>query len=116
MDSSKTSRSWNRRFDETVHSYGFVKNEDEPCVYKMVSGSKTTFLVRYVDDILLIRNDIWMLISVKIWLSKDFLRKRLRRSHQYILGIRVYRDRLNRVIRLFQSLNLGYGIEDVQHV
>ena len=30
--------SWNLRFDETVKQYGFIKNEDEPCVYKKVSG------------------------------------------------------------------------------
>ncbi|KAI5443592.1 hypothetical protein KIW84_012294 [Lathyrus oleraceus] len=26
--------SWSLRFDETVEQYGFIKNEDEPCVYK----------------------------------------------------------------------------------
>ena len=35
-----------------------MKNEDEPCVYKKVSGSAIVFLVLYVDDILLIGNDI----------------------------------------------------------
>ena len=35
-----------------------MKNEDEPCVYKKVSGSANVFLVMYVDDILLIGNDI----------------------------------------------------------
>ena len=35
-----------------------MKNEDEPCVYKKVSGSEIVFLVLYVDDILLIGNDI----------------------------------------------------------
>ena len=35
----QASRSWNLRFDETVKQYGFIKNEDEPCVYKKVSGS-----------------------------------------------------------------------------
>ena len=32
-------RSWIYCIDETVHSYGFLKNEDEPYVYKKVSGS-----------------------------------------------------------------------------
>ena len=59
------SRSWNHRFDEAIRSYGFIKNEDEPCVYKKVSGSQLTFLVLYVDDILLIGNDVGMLTSVK---------------------------------------------------
>ena len=54
----QASRSWNLRFDETVQQYGFIKNEDEPCVYKKVSGSIVSFLVLYVYDILLIGNDI----------------------------------------------------------
>ena len=54
----QASRSWNLRFDETVKQYGFIKNEDEPCAYKKVSGSMIIFLVLYVDDILLIGNDI----------------------------------------------------------
>ena len=32
----QASRSWNLRFDETVQQYGFINNEDEPCVYKKV--------------------------------------------------------------------------------
>jgi len=32
----QASRSWNNRFDETVQQYGFINNEDEPCVYKKV--------------------------------------------------------------------------------
>jgi len=40
----QASRSWNIRFDESIRSYDFVKNEDEPCVYRKVSGSaKKTF-------------------------------------------------------------------------
>ena len=44
-----------------------MKNEDEPCVYKKVSGSAIVFLVLYVDDILLVGNDIPTLESVKSW-------------------------------------------------
>ena len=61
----QASRSWNIRFDETIRSYDFVKNEDEPCVYRKVSGSAITFLVLYVDDILIIGNDVGMLSTVK---------------------------------------------------
>ena len=84
--------SWNLRFDETVKQYGFIKNEDEPCVYKKVSGSMIVFLVLYVDDILLIGNDIPTLQQVKSWLGKCFSMKDLGEA-AYILGIRIYRDR-----------------------
>ena len=63
----QASRSWNHHFDEVIHSYGFIENEIELCVYKKVSGSQLTFLVLYVDDILLIGNVIGMLTSVKVW-------------------------------------------------
>ncbi|XP_020081861.1 uncharacterized protein LOC109705542 [Ananas comosus] len=63
------------------------KNEEEPCVYKKVSGRAVTFLVLYVDDVLLIGNDIPMLTSVKIWLSKEFFMKDLGEA-SYILGIK----------------------------
>ena len=53
------------RFDEAVKSYEFIKNEDKLCVYKKISGSAITFVVLYVDDILLIGNDVGMLSSVK---------------------------------------------------
>ena len=61
----QASRSWNLHFDETVRQFGFIKNEDEACVYKKVSGSTVSFLVLYVDNILLIENDIPTLTHVK---------------------------------------------------
>ncbi|PKI70159.1 hypothetical protein CRG98_009447, partial [Punica granatum] len=27
-------RSWNLRFDDAIKEFGFIKSEDEPCVYK----------------------------------------------------------------------------------
>ena len=44
----------------------FSQNEDEPYVYKKVNGSAVVFLVLYVDDILLMGNDVSILQSVKI--------------------------------------------------
>jgi hypothetical protein len=51
-----------------------------------VSGSSVIFLVLYVDDIFLIRNDIPMLDSVKSSLSEVFSIKDLDEP-TYILGI-----------------------------
>ena len=30
----QTSRSWNMHFDKVIKMYGFIRNEEEPCVYK----------------------------------------------------------------------------------
>nr|AAP52343.2 retrotransposon protein, putative, Ty1-copia subclass [Oryza sativa Japonica Group] len=98
----QASRSWNIRFDEVIKALGFVKNEEEPCVYKKINGSALMFLILYVDDILLIGNDIPMLESVKTSLKNSFSMKDLGEA-AYILGIRIYRDRSKRLIGLSQS-------------
>ncbi|KAJ9566114.1 hypothetical protein OSB04_002080 [Centaurea solstitialis] len=98
----QASRSWNLHFDERIKEFGFTKSEFEPCVYTKFSGSIVTFLVLYVDDILLIGNDVPTLQSVKSWLSKCFQMKDLGEA-AYILGIKIYRNRSKRLIGLSQS-------------
>ncbi|KAA0050103.1 gag/pol protein [Cucumis melo var. makuwa] len=73
----KASRSWNIRFDIAIKSYGFDQNVDEPCVYKKINKGKVAFLVLYVNDILLIGNDVGYLIDVKAWLAAQFQMKDL---------------------------------------
>ena len=68
-------------------------------MYKKINESTVTFLILYVDDILLIENNIPMLTSIKVWLSKKFIMKDLREA-SYILGIKIYRDRSKRMIGL----------------
>ena len=98
----QTSRSWNRHFDEIVRLSGFIKNEEESCIYKKVSGSMMVFLILYVDDILIIGNDIGMMQSVKAYLCKNFSMKDLGEA-SYILDIKLYRDREMKLIGLLQS-------------
>ena len=98
----QASRSWNIRFNETVKIFGFEQLEDEPCVYKLIHEGKVVFLVLYVDDILLIGNDVGKLSEVKIWLAKQFDMKDLGEA-AYILGIQIFRDRKNRMLALSQA-------------
>ncbi|GKF00179.1 retrotransposon protein, putative, ty1-copia subclass [Tanacetum coccineum] len=49
----QASKSWNTRFDEEIKKFGFDQNLDEPCVYQKASGSNVTFLILYVDDIII---------------------------------------------------------------
>ncbi|KAL0420412.1 UNVERIFIED_CONTAM: hypothetical protein Slati_3064100, partial [Sesamum latifolium] len=57
----QASRSWNTRFNEVIRGYDFIKNEHDPCVYKRINGSSVAYRVLYVDDILLIGNNVKML-------------------------------------------------------
>ena len=44
----QASQSWNHHFDEAIKSFDFIKNEEEPCVYKRISESVMTFFILYV--------------------------------------------------------------------
>ncbi|KAI3751597.1 hypothetical protein L2E82_22687 [Cichorium intybus] len=101
----QASRSWNLCFHEKVKEFGFSRSEDESCVYVKASGSIVTFLVLYVDDILLMGNDIPTLQNVKAWLGKCFAMKDLGEA-AYILGIRILRDRKRKLIGLSQCTYL----------
>ena len=68
----QASRSWNIRFDEVIKAYGFIQTFGEACIYNKVSGSSVEFLILYVDDILLIRNNTEFLDSIKGYLNKNF--------------------------------------------
>ena len=92
----QASQSWNIRFDEVIKAYG-LQTFEEACIYKKVSGSFIAFLILYVDDILLIGNDIEFLDSLKGYLNKNFSMKELGEA-AYILGIKIYRDISRRLI------------------
>jgi hypothetical protein len=96
------SRSWNLRFDEVVKGFGFIQNGEEACVYKKESGSSKTFLILYVDYILLIGNDVEFLNTIKESLKKSVSMKHLGKE-AYILGIKICRDRSRCLIGISQS-------------
>ena len=99
---NQASRSWNLCFDEKIKEFGFIRSEDEPYVYVRSSGSVVVFLVLYVDDILLMGNDIRTLKYVKAWLGMCFSMKDLG-DVAYILGIKIHHDQSRRLIGLSQS-------------
>ncbi|KAK8632767.1 hypothetical protein V6N13_073148 [Hibiscus sabdariffa] len=85
----QASRSWNLCFNDAIKEFGFIRNEDEPCVYKK---------------------------SVKTWCSSCFSMKDLGEA-AYILGVKIYRDRSRRLIGLSQSTYIdkvlkGFSMEE----
>ena len=85
-----------------IKEFGLIKNDEEACVYKKFSGSSIAFLIFYVDDLLLIGNNTKFLGAIKDYLKSVFSMKDIGEA-AYILGIKIYRDRLRRLIALSQS-------------
>ncbi|GKE78609.1 retrotransposon protein, putative, ty1-copia subclass [Tanacetum coccineum] len=81
-----------------VQPKGFV----DPNHPRKASGSNVTFLILYVDDIIIMGNHIPSLQSVKDYLGKCFAMKDLGEA-SFILGIKIYRNRSKQLIRLSQN-------------
>ena len=79
-----------------------------------MSGSSVAFLILYVDDIFLIRNDIEFLDSIKGYLNESYSMKDLGEA-AYILGIKIYIDRSRRLISFSMSTYLDKFFEVVQN-
>ena len=84
----QASRSWNKRFDKVIKSFGLDQKEEEPCVYRKMQDDIVVFLILYVDYILLIGNDFEMLSKVKIQLATQFQIKDLGEV-QYVQCIKI---------------------------
>ncbi|GJY67435.1 retrotransposon protein, putative, ty1-copia subclass [Tanacetum coccineum] len=77
-------------------------SEEVYMVQPEASGSYVTFLILYVDDILIMGNNIPMLQDVKSYLGRCFAMKDLGEA-EYILGTKIYRDRSKRKAKLSKS-------------
>ncbi|KAG9442378.1 hypothetical protein H6P81_018232 [Aristolochia fimbriata] len=62
-------RQWFFTFHKVITEYGFIPNLYDPCVYTQVSGGEFVILSLYVDDILLMGNDLDMVFRIKEWLK-----------------------------------------------
>ena len=106
----QASRQWYYKFHGIVTSFGFIENPLDQCIYQKVSGSKTCFLVLYVDDILLATNGKGMMHGVKQFLSKNFDMKDMG-EESYVFGIKIHRDRSHGILGLSQETYINKVLE-----
>lgn len=89
MDGLKqASKSWNVGFGQTIKTYGFQQNLDEPYIYKHVQRQKVIFWLYNLDE-------PYIYEHVKKWLSQQFDMDLEEAS--YILEICILRDRKNMI-------------------
>lgn len=75
-----------------------------------IVGAFLIYHVLYVNDILLIENNVLTLQAIKAWLGKCFSMKELG-DKTYVLGIKIYRYRSKKLIGLSQSTYLDKILE-----
>ena len=79
-------RTWYYNFDTYILSFGFVRRKDDHCIYSKEEGGCFICLALYVDDMLLIWNNMDTLQEVKKQLSSNLDMKDIGAT-KFILGM-----------------------------
>ena len=86
----QSSRSWYFRFHEAMTSFGFTMVSNDHCVY--VNRTRGIMLLTlYVDDILLVENNLEMINVTRQWLSFVFEMKDMGEA-RYVLGMKIVKN------------------------
>jgi hypothetical protein len=92
---NKSPRMWYEKFDTYILGLGFVRSKVDHCVYSKQVGNHFIYVVLYVDDMLLVGNNMDVIKEVKLQLSSKFDMKDLGAA-KFILGMEIKRDCANR--------------------
>ena len=93
-------RQWNQRFDAFMRSTGYSRSLKDSCLYfKKTREEQRTYLLLYVDDMLIISKNKDTVLELKESLSATFEMKDLGPAKR-ILGMEIKRDREERVVEL----------------
>jgi hypothetical protein len=88
-----------KRFDSFMISNGFQRSQYDSCVYlKFINGSPT-YLLFYVDDMLIAAKRMKEAIALKAQLSREYDMKDLGAAKK-ILGMEIIRDRKSGLLYL----------------
>jgi hypothetical protein len=113
----QAARDWNILIKKELLAWGFVQSLADPCLY--VHKEKSLRLLVYVDDIVAAAKKQGLIDWFYEKLSRRFNTRNLGEIHK-ILGIRVTRDRKNRIIYLDQEQYLRtvldkFGMKNKSH-
>ena len=91
-------KQWHRKFDHVLISNGFFFNDVDKCIYNKVENKSCIIICLYVDDMLIFRTDVQVVINTKSFLRSKFDMKDLGEA-EVILGIKI--------TRILNGLNLS---------
>lgn len=98
----QASKVWNDKLNEALISLGLNRSEVDQCIYYCVSKHSMVYVAIYVDDVLVFSNDKEATQRIKNVLSSKFKMKDMG-SVSSVLGMRVQRDEVKKLIKLDQS-------------
>lgn len=94
-------KSWNIKVNSVLSREGFIRSKCDPCLYKKYSGKDKTFVLIYVDDLLIFGSNESEVTNLKTMLNKEFKMKDLGQISEF-LGIHVKQNLENGITTLSQ--------------
>jgi len=98
----RSSRLWYFRFHEAITSFGFAMVLEDYCVYVKRTTRELMLLTLYVDNILLVRNNLEMISATKQWMSSVLEIKDMGEA-RYVLGVKIVINRPKKLLRMCQE-------------
>lgn len=116
----KSPKNWNEKINSFLEKENFIRSKNDYCLYVKTSGNDRTFIVLYVDDLLICGTNKENVDEIKIKLTKNFKMKDIGKISNY-LGINIIQDCDKGVIKINQTLYLksilkNYGMEDCKSI
>ena len=82
---------WNKKLDEVLHAKGYIKSENDPCLYKKLQDGEWLYISIYVDDLIAASSSNALIGQFQEDLNECFVLKDLGDLHYY-LGLQFERD------------------------
>lgn len=98
----KSPKYWNEKFNSVITKEGFASSKCDSCFYSRCNSNSQTYVLLYVDDILIFGNDEKQICDLKSKLNKEFKMKDLGLVSNF-LGINVKQDLENNITTLDQK-------------
>lgn len=95
-------RNWNQRLDTFLISKGFKRSAADHCLYSKITLKTTLFVIIYVDDIIMISDDLGEINEFKATLSSEFKMTDLGEL-QAFLGLYIHRERKEGILKINQK-------------
>lgn len=92
----QASRMWNERFHGFMSKIGFNRCLSDHCLYIKSKDNMTCYILLYVDDLLIISDDLKLIETIKRSLFAEFEMTDLNEANNF-LGINIIRDDMNRI-------------------
>ena len=114
----QSSKCWYRRFDAFMASTGFIRSKVEPCLYYSFDNGAMTYVLLYVDDLIIASSSLAILENVQKSLSEEFEMSKLANLDDTVfVGLNISRDRKAHTMRIDQfdyvnRLLIKYGMEN----